>query len=504
MIASVHSASVLGARGHRVGVEVHVGPGLPSFTMLGLPDESCREARDRVRAAVLSSGLSWPDRRVTVNLAPPTHRKSGSGLDLAIAVGVLVATEQIDAEALGGRGFAGELGLDGSLRAVAGVAPMVGVAPELEWVVPSASVGEASAVAVTEVRGVSSLTELVDVLAGRALWQAVDPAVSASAIDAAVVGDDLADVRGQPVARLALEVAAAGGHHLLFVGSPGAGKTMLARRLPGLLPDLDHGTALEVTMVQSAAGVGATGLVVRPPFRAPHHTSSSAALVGGGSHVVRPGEISLAHGGVLFLDEMGQFAPAVLDTLREALETGRVAVGRVNHHVSMPARFQLVGATNPCPCGEAGAPGVCTCDERSRHRYLSRLSGPLIDRFDLRVRVTRPEVGDLMSGARGESSAEVARRVARARDVALMSRGRLNADLGGEELDRWARLDGAATALLRDEMERGRLTGRGYHRVRRVARTLADLSGAESDTVDGDLVAAALSMRAVLDRRAAT
>jgi len=501
VIASVCSASVLGARGHRVMVEVHVGPGLPSFTMLGLPDESCREARDRVRAAVLSSGLSWPDRRVTVNLAPPTHRKSGSGLDLAIAVGVLAATEQLEPESLSGRAFAGELGLDGSVRAVAGVAPVVGVDPGLEWVVPSACVGEASAVSRGEVRSVASLGELVEVFAGRAVWSRAADAPVGGRAEALAPVDDLADVRGQPVARLALEVAAAGGHHLLFVGSPGAGKTMLARRLPGLLPDLDHETGLEVTMVQSAAGVGSPGLVVRPPFRAPHHTSSSAALVGGGSHMVRPGEISLAHGGVLFLDEMGQFAPAVLDTLREALETGRVSVGRVNHHVSMPARFQLVGATNPCPCGEAGAPGVCACDERSRHRYLSRLSGPLLDRFDLRVRVSRPEVGDLLSGERGESSAEVASRVARARARAIESRGMLNADLDGEALDRWARLDEAATSLLRDEMERGRLTGRGYHRVRRVARTLADLAGCESASVNGDLVAAALSMRSVFDRR---
>ncbi len=486
-------------------VEVHVGPGLPSFTMLGLPDESCREARDRVRAAVLSSGLSWPDRRVTVNLAPPTHRKSGSGLDLAIAVGVLAATEQLEPESLSGRAFAGELGLDGSVRPVAGVAPMVGVDPGLEWVVPAGCVGEAAAVSRGEVRSVASLGELVEVFAGRAGWSPVASEMGvAHGGESPVVVDDLAEVRGQPVARLALEVAAAGGHHLLFVGSPGAGKTMLARRLPGLLPDLDHDIGLEVTMVQSVAGLGGSGLITRPPFRAPHHTSSSAALVGGGSHMVRPGEISLAHGGVLFLDEMGQFAPAVLDTMREALETGRVSVGRVNHHVSMPARFQLVGATNPCPCGEAGAPGVCSCDDRSRHRYLSRLSGPLLDRFDLRVRVSRPEVGDLLSGERGESSAEVAARVARARARAIESRGMLNADLDGEALDRWARLDDDATALLRSEMERGRLTGRGYHRVRRVARTLADLAGGECDSVDGELVAAALSMRSVFDRRVAS
>jgi magnesium chelatase family protein len=462
--------------------------------MLGLPDESCREARDRVRAAVMSAGFKWADKKIVVNLAPPQFRKVGSGLDVAIAVGCLVAFDVIPSDATTGLAFAGELGLDGSVRSVPGVAPMVGVRPDLDWVVPSGCVNEARAAGRGAVYGIDRLEQLIGVLCGLADWPELEaPACTFVEPDL----HDLADVKGQPHARLALEIAAAGGHHLMFVGAPGAGKTMLARRLPGLLPDLDPDVALQTTMVHSAAGVVLPpgGLVQRPPFRAPHHTSSVGSLVGGGSHQLRPGEISLSHGGVLFLDEMGQFAPRALDGLREALETGQIMVGRVEQlRVPMPARFQLVGATNPCPCG-AGAPSECECDERARHRYISRLSGPFLDRFDLRIAVRRPDVDEMLGGEAGESTAEVAARVAKARLVALDRAGVLNAELDDTMLHEFAPLDTDAERMLRVELERGRLTGRGYHRVRRVARTLADLAGHIDGPIGEDHVAMAIVMR---------
>jgi len=488
------SSTLLGVEGRRVSVEVQLSNGLPSFTMVGLVDTTVREARDRVRAAVISSGLEWPQRRLTVNVAPSDLRKTGSSMDLAIAVGVLAITDQVPADAAQGWAFLGELGLDGRIRSMQGLVPLVHALSGTDLVVPDGGLTLARPVhREGRLEVARSLRDVVEALNDRAMWPEPSPVVSP---EDPLPPPDMADVVGQPQARLAGEVAAAGGHHLRPLGPPGAGKTMLARRLAGLLPDLGADDALEATLVHSAAGLPLPGgLLRRPPLRSPHHSASLVGLVGGGSASLRPGEISMAHRGLLFLDEMGEFTPSVLDSLRQPLEEGHIVVTRQRETCQYPARFQLVSAMNPCPCGEAGRPGSCRCSDAARFRYSRRLSGPLLDRFDLRVMVPRPDPDVLIDPPPSESTSVIAERVAAARKRSADRGVRCNADLTADQLADCSQITPEAEDLLHAQLRCGALSARGLSRVKRVALTLADLAGPEP-LLDVGWVGLALSLRA--------
>ncbi|MEO5579485.1 MAG: YifB family Mg chelatase-like AAA ATPase, partial [Gemmatimonadaceae bacterium] len=483
MLAAVRSAGIVGIDAYDVTVEVDASAGLPQWIIVGLALGAVKESRERVGAALMNSGFTLPPRRVTVNLAPADVRKDGTAFDLPIAIGILVATGQLPPAAVERRVFVGELGLDGSIRAIRGALSVARHAASragaAELIIPRSNLSEAGRVSVLRLSAPENLRELASELRSGLLTQASSrapvPVPKREPLD-------FADVVGQQAAKRALEVAAAGGHNLIMIGAPGAGKTMLARRLPGILPELTEAESLEVIAIHSVAGALTPEALASSerPFRAPHHSISSAGLIGGGSHP-RPGEVSLAHNGVLFLDEMLEFPRSVLDGLRQPMEDGRVVISRAATSITFPARFTLIGATNPCPCGRLGdANGTCTCSMSDLDRYRSRMSGPLADRMDMHVTVGPVALRELSSATDCESSDAIRARVsdARARQSQRYARMRgvvCNAHASGRWIDSQAGIESDARALLHQAADALALSARGYHRVLKVARTIADL-----------------------------
>ncbi len=509
MLAIVKSCAVFGMDSYEVRVEVDVSAGLPAFDIVGLPDASVRESKERVRTAIRNAGLEFPGKRITINLAPADRRKEGAIFDLPIAVGILAATNQIVAEEkLAESCFVGELSLEGMVRPVSGGLVMAaGLSDDIAALfVPMENRREAAIGSMkAKVYGVDSLSEIVAVLNGEKTMESVTVNIEEILTEAAEKGlPDMADVKGQAGAKRAMEIAAAGGHNLLFIGSPGSGKTMLARRMPSILPPFTQAESLHVTKIYSVAGLlpPEQGLLTQRPFRSPHHSASGASVIGGG-RIPSPGEVSLATGGVLFLDEMPEFKREVLEALRQPLEDRIVTVSRVSGRADFPAGFQLIGAMNPCPCGHFGDPvKECSCTPYQIQKYFNRISGPLLDRIDLHVDVPRVQYDEIADQGESESSAEIRQRVVAARNIQLQRFTEdgiaCNAEMERKHIVRYCQMTDIAEQILAEAFKVLGLSARGYDRILKVARTIADLDGAE--IIDMEHIAEAIQYRR-LDRK---